>query len=62
MTLKYNRVALIPHICDVCGRIFWLEPYRRNTDDHIIAVFVENICKECVDASTDETVTTVHKD
>lgn len=62
MTLKYNRIALIPHTCSICNRIFWLEPYRCNLDDHLIATFVEPICKECVDNYVDKTEITINND
>jgi Tfp pilus assembly protein PilZ len=25
---KYDRVAIIPKRCDICNRLFWLEPYN----------------------------------
>lgn len=50
MMLKYNRFALVPHLCNECKKYIWLEPFRR------IDVFKpfyqcymkQNICKRCL--------------
>lgn len=45
MILRYNRFALIPHTCNQCEKIFWLEWYREDGDfgDH------DRVCKRCID-------------
>ena len=47
---RYDGVAIIPKRCDICNRLFWLEPYNVTFK----AVGLESIslplieCRECM--------------
>ena len=47
---KHDGVAILPKRCDVCNRLFWLEPY--NTFYETVGIEHYSIkqikCKECV--------------
>lgn len=49
MKIKFNRFALIPHICSECEELFWLEPYRRYRVVYPLLGYneTERICKKC---------------
>lgn len=54
MKIKYNRFALIPNTCSICGRGFWLEPYKKDVQEGFSPlggyhIFETDICKECCD-------------
>lgn len=51
MKTKYNRFAIIPHMCNSCNQFVWLEPYRRLKVHHWLLqgeCTKDNTCKECI--------------
>ncbi len=52
MKIKYNRFALLPKTCGICGKSFWLEPYKYSSFDRFsptggFCIVITCICKEC---------------
>jgi len=52
MTITYyDGVAILPKRCDICNRLFWLEPY--NTFYITVGVGCDSLemikCKNCVE-------------
>lgn len=48
---NYDGVAILPKRCDICNRLFWLEPY--NTFYITVGIMGESLkmikCKNCVE-------------
>ena len=67
MKTKFNRIAIIPRMCDSCKQFMWLEPYRKSEVFHRLqGIYTkDNICKDCIEkydvkgAVKDEASTTV---
>jgi hypothetical protein len=44
---KYDGMAIFPKRCDICNRLFWLEPY--NVFYESVGITLKQIeCKKCV--------------
>lgn len=58
MKIRYNRFAFIPHVCNHCDEVFWLEPYKYCKRPEIKISGIEEVevtfCKSCVDRSYEE--------
>lgn len=50
MRTKYNRFAIVPHMCNSCKQFVWLEAYRKADVFRFIQgrYAKENICKGCI--------------
>ena len=48
MKTKFNRFAIVPHMCDSCKQFIWLEPYREAEVFHFLqgGYTKDSICKE----------------
>lgn len=58
MKIKYNRFSLIPNTCSICGKGFWLEPYKKDIQEGFSPlggyhIFETDICKECCDKESE---------
>lgn len=49
MKTKFNRFAIVPHMCNSCKQFIWLEVFRRSEVFHLISGYTkDNICKDCI--------------
>ena len=48
----------MPNTCSICGKGFWLGPYKKDTQEGFSPlggyhIFVTDICKECCDKESE---------